>query len=312
MADLPPPPPVDLGHPFTRRAGLHAGLTDAQLQGERFRRLFQGVYVPAHVPMTPARWVEAARLVAPSAAFASHRSAARLLGGLVPDSATVDLGTASGRQSRVRGLHLHRYAAPPRLVRVEGQPCTPPTRTFVELAGELDLVDLVVLGDSLVRRGLVGPDALRASAARPQRWGQRAAAAAAYVRVGVDSAPESRLRLLLVLAGLPEPTVALEVRDRRGRMRRLDLAWHAVRVAAEYDGRHHIERRQQWQDDLARREDLELEGWRFVVVTGPDLYRTPGQTLERAAAVLARAGLVVPRIRPGWQVHFPERGSYLA
>ena len=62
MADLPPPPPVDLGHPFTRRAGLHAGLTDAQLQGERFRRLFQGVYVPAHVPMTPARWVESCRL----------------------------------------------------------------------------------------------------------------------------------------------------------------------------------------------------------------------------------------------------------
>ena len=76
--------------------------------------------------------------------------------------------------------------------------------------------------------------------------------------------------------------------------KRQDLAWPVVKVAAEYDGRHHIEREGQWRQDLARREDLEHDGWRFVVVTGPDLFRTPGATLERTVRALAAAGLVVP------------------
>jgi len=244
--------------------------------------------------------------------FAAHHSAARLLGAVVPDGAEVHLGTASGRQSRVRGLRLHRYAALPPLVRVDGEPCTDPVRTFLDLAGELDLVDLVVLGDALVRAGRVSPTHLVEATARgAQRWGVAATRAAAYVRGGVESAPESRLRVLLVLAGLPEPEVAVEVQDRAGRLRRLDLAWRAVKVAVEYDGRHHVDREDQWQRDVIRREDLEAQGWRFVVVTAPDLYRTPGRTIERVVGLAARAGLVIPRIRPEWRVHFPDRGDYV-
>ncbi len=304
--------PLDIATPFTRRQGLAAGLTDHQLHGTRFRRLFQGVYVAAGGPMTPAAWVHAAKLVAPADAFAAHQSAARLLGAVVPDCAAIHLGTASARQSRVRGLHLHRYAARPTLLRVLGQPCTGPVRTFRDLAGTLELVDLVTLGDSLVRRGLVSTADLVAGVAHPGPGSVPAARAAAYLREGVDSGPESRLRMLFVLAGLPEPVVAFEVCDGAGRLRRLDLAWPAVRVAAEYDGRHHIERSAQWRQDLARREDLEQEGWRFVVVTGPDLFRTPGATLDRTVRVLAAAGLVVPRLRHLWRPFFPERGDYLA
>jgi hypothetical protein len=58
---------------------------------------------------------------------------------------------------------------------------------------------------------------------------------------------ESRLRMLLVLAGLPEPTVNHIVRDDRGNwVRRFDLAYPDLRIAIEYDGRHHIERQEQW------------------------------------------------------------------
>ena len=303
--------PFDIRVPFTRQQGLAAGLTDHQLQGTSFRRLFQGVYAAAGAPMTPAAWVQAARLIAPADAFAAHQSAARLLGAVVPDCASTHLGTASARQSRVRGLHLHRYAARPTLLRVLGQPCTGPVRTFRDLAGTIELVDLVVLGDSLVRRGWVSPGDLAAGVVAAGPGSVPAARAAAYLRAGVDSGPESRLRMLFVLAGLPEPVVAHEVGDRLGRPRRLDLAWPVVKVAAEYDGRHHIEREGQWRQDLARREDLEHDGWRFVVVTGPDLFRTPGATLERTVRALAAAGLVVPRRRHDWRAFFPERGDYL-
>ncbi len=301
----------DLDGPITRRAALSVGISDRELQGPRFRRLFHGVYVPATVPMTPARWVRAARLVGPKDSFAAYHSAARLLGGVVPDSATTHLGTASARQSRVSGLLLHRYAARPALVDVGGQPCTDAPQTFRDLAGHLELVDLVVLGDSLVRVGWVTPEQLREAVATPGRWAAAAGRAAAYVRAGVDSPPESRLRMLCVLAGLPEPVVGLVVQDRTGRIRRLDLAWQLARVALEYDGRHHIEREAQWVGDLRRREDLERD-WRFVVITGPDLFRTPGQTVNRIVETLGERGLVVPRIRPDWRRYFPERGSYLA
>jgi hypothetical protein len=39
---------------------------------------------------------------------------------------------------------------------------------------------------------------------------------AGLVRKGVDSAMETRLRLLIVLAGLPEPEVNVIVRDENG------------------------------------------------------------------------------------------------
>lgn len=52
----------------------------------------------------------------------------------------------------------------------------------------------------------------------------------------------------------------VEVQDRAGRLRRLDLAWRAVKVAVEYDGRHHVDREDQWQRDVIRREDLEAQG----------------------------------------------------
>jgi hypothetical protein len=79
---------------------------------------------------------------------------------------------------------------------------TSPARTFVDLADLLALVDLVVVGDALVRLGLCSPARLceEAAAARTRRVRQAARRAAALVRPRVDSPMETRLRLLLVLA----------------------------------------------------------------------------------------------------------------
>ena len=83
--------------------------------------------------------------------------------------------------------------------------------------------------------------------------------------------------LLFVLAGFPEPVVDVEVFDDAGRLRyRIDLAWPSAKVAVEYDGRHHINRQDQWTYDIRRREELEAEGWRFLVLTAPDIYPTSG------------------------------------
>ena len=115
--------------------------------------------------------------------------------------------------------------------------------TFLDLAGELGLVDLVVLGDALVRRRRTTVTKLVAAAAQASgRHVALARRAAGLVRAGVDSPMESRLRMLLVLAGLPEPVVNHTEHDDRGWwVRRFDLSYPAARVAVEYDGRQHAE-----------------------------------------------------------------------
>ena len=121
---------------------------------------------------------------------------------------------------------------------------------------------------------------------------------------------ESRLRMLLVLAGIPEPEVNRAVRAEDGALlRRFDMCWPGVRVIVEYDCRQHIEREREreWERDLARREEIDEDGWRILVVTSRGIYRDPANTVERVFRVLAARGLahLPARPDPGWRPHFP-------
>jgi hypothetical protein len=113
--------------------------------------------------------------------------------------------------------------------------------------------------------------------------------AASYVRAGVDSLTESRLRMLLVLGGLPEPQVNHILRDHDGEWAsRLDLCYPELKLIIEYDGRHHTQVGANWLNDLKRREALEREGWRLVIVTAKGIYDTPMETLVAARTQRAR------------------------
>jgi hypothetical protein len=182
--------------------------------------------------------------------------------------------------------------------------------TFVDLARELGLVDLVVLGDSLVRRGRTTPEALAAAAAGMRgRHAAFARRAAGLVRAGVDSPMESRLRMLLVLAGLPEPVVNHIEYDEWGRwVRRYDLSWPALRLAVEYDGRQHAQSQRQWERDVERREELDTEGWRIVVVLAKGVHREPERTLDRVVGALRARGERARVTSDEWRLHFTYRG----
>jgi very-short-patch-repair endonuclease len=182
---------------------------------------------------------------------------------------------------------------------------------FVELASVLGLVDLVVVGDALLRLGLTTRrDLVAYCAASPAQHAGDARRAAAYVRDRVDSPMETRLRMLLVLAGLPEPEVNLEVVDAAGLTTlRLDLAYADIRLAVEYDGRQHAEDTRQWGRDLKRREWLDDQGWKVIVVTAEGMYGDPAATLVRVLGALAARGRHVPvaRLSEEWRPFFPVR-----
>jgi hypothetical protein len=300
------------GRPFTRSEAISSGLPDSQLRGPRFRRVFHGVYVDAATPDSPDLRARAALLLFGPAAYASHVSAARLFGAPLPTIAEERVSVSCAGLRRVRdGIRCHVQSNPDPVVMIRGIRTVDAQTAFCQLATILGLVDLVVVGDHLVRHRHATRTALEGAAEGCRgRAGRLARRAASLVRDRVDSPMESRLRLLLVLAGIPEPEVNITVRDADGTpVRRYDLSWRDVRVVVEYDGRVHVERVDQWERDLERREALDDQAVRLLVVTARDIYSTPGRTIERVWQVLKARRLpgLPPRPSDEWRAHFPER-----
>lgn len=267
------------------------------------------MYISAEVPPSPLHRVEAAVILHPSGAFASHVSAARVYDVPVPHFSDEHVSVFSEKDRR-RRTEIQSHVAPPSTAvgRYRGIRVSMPSTMFVELASMLSLVDLVIVGDALVRRRAFTPAEL-VSACRESSDRHAAAAlrAAEMVRDGVDSPMETRLRLLIVLAGLPEPTVDFRVHDSFGKViRRFDLSYPDLRLIVEYDGRQHADDPEQYESDIYRREDLDRWKWRSVVVTAKGIFQRPEETLHRVRNALRSQGAkgLPARLDDGWRAHF--------
>lgn len=299
--------------PFTRAEALSAGLTDVELRSRRFQRLFHGLYIRAGLKIGVREMAAAALHICPPGSFASHETAAALWGASVGDLNEVHVSVPKGSsRSERRGIVAHRMTSDqnPRLHR--GLQVSEPTRVFLELAAaRKDLVDLVAVGDSLVRRKRTTPEDLVAATDGYTGKGSRLARrAASYVRSGVDSPTESRLRMLIVLGGLPEPQVNQILREQSGEWSsRLDLCYPDLKLVVEYDGRHHTDVRANWLSDIKRREALERDGWRFVIITSEALYEAPFDTLQRVRLALIERGchVLARQIPAEWHRIFTNR-----
>jgi hypothetical protein len=290
---------------FTRGEAVAAGVSVGELRGPRYRQLFHNVHARAEVAHRTQVRALAALRIAPGGALVARQTAAELLGGVVPHDARVHLALPAGRL-RARGVRALRRRVT-RAARIAGVRVTTAEDTFEDLVQDLCLVDLVVLGDSLVTKKRTTPQALRTAASLVTGpTGDLARRAAGLVRAGVDSPMESRLRMLLVLAGLPEPVVNHVECDERGWwVRRYDLSYPEHKLAVEYDGRQHAESDRQWERDVERREELDTEGWRIVVVLSKGVYREPERTLTRVVAAMRSRGMAARITSDEWRLHFP-------
>lgn len=303
--------PLETRRPFTRADAVNAGISAKLLRGSRFRRLFRGVYVDATVEVDTAMRAEAALLMHPPPAFASHTTAGSVLGLPVPSDPVVHVTVPTAADRRRHPGIRHHVAATAsssktrKRVRVSSGPSL-----FVELGSVLGLVDLVVVGDAMVRLEMTTPAALAEAAASAPRGSGCVARAAALVRARVDSPMESRLRMLIVLAGLPEPVVNPSVLD-DGRVRyRLDLCYPQLRLIIEYDGRQHREDLDQWDNDPERREWFDRHGWMIIPVVARGVFQRPDETIERIrSAIVLRGGAVPPVLSVEWRAHFPVQAG---
>lgn len=304
-------PPELARAPFTYRQARAAGVTRSQLASPSYVCLLRGIYVSSDLAVDAATTARAALLsVRGEDAFVSHHSAARLWGGVVPDGPRphVSVPSAQGRSVR-QDIAVHASRRQPTTFR--GLRVTTATDTFLDPAAHLELVDLVILGDSLVRKRRCTPDELvEAADGATGRGVRRVRRAAGMVRAGVDSPMETRSRMLRVLSGLPELETDIRFVDpRTGQLRRrLDSGDRPSRTGVEYDGRHHVEREQQWEADIERREEFENEQWRILTLVSKDIFVTPGRTVERQRALFHQRGIHVGRLSDEWRRHFPGRG----
>lgn len=305
--------PFLVGPRTNGRRVMPDGVTEWDLRSPRYRRLFSRVYVHASAAITQQLLAAAALLAAPPQSVVSHQSAARLWGGIVPDDGLVHI-TCVGRRIEVKGIRAHRVRPGQQWTRFRDLPLTSAVCTFLDLSDVLGLVDLVVLGDSLVRAKRVTPEGLVTAAngftGRSRRLARRAAS---LVRSDVDSAMESRLRMLIVLAGLPEPVINHKIYWSDGRVRwRFDLSYPEFRIIVEYDGLQHREDPDQWSTDISRRDWMDAKRWRIVVVIAKGIFRTPAMTLGRIIAVMRDCDMPVPRLSDEWRQHFPSLPEDLA
>jgi len=294
-------------HPFTRRQLRASGINPALVRRRDYVQLVTGVWVHRD-NRDDLALIRAALLIHPDDAFASHLSAAQVLGLPVPDSAFAHVTVTKQEDRHYRPqIKPHVTTRPRRVVVVRGIRTTDPIATFIDCAGWLSLVEQVVLGDALVEKYGVDPaDLRRACKQSTDYYAGLARIAADLVRKGVDSPMETRLRLLIVLAGLPEPEVNVVIYWEDGTWRRrFDLCYRGIKLVVEYEGRQHALSSRQWHSDIDRREELDDEGYRILLVTSAGIYDEPGRTLHRIRRQLILRGMrQVPKLDDRWREHF--------
>ncbi len=300
--------------PFTRSDAVAAGISERALKGPKYTRLYRKIYISSAVRVQWMHRFVAALLLHPEGAWLSHTSAARVRRIAVPVDPHVHVSVIEAKDRRWSpGLKPH--VAPPHteVVLVDGLRVSGVVRMFVELAAVLPLVEVVVAGDSMCRRLDITADWLRAELDKSRDyWSPAARYAARFVRDGVDSPMETRTRMLLVLAGFPEPEVNVTIRDENGDvLLQFDLGYRSARVAVSYEGRQHAEIVDEWEKDVTTRRDrADDERWRVVTVVASGVYADPLHTLDRVARALRSRGVPVPRTYdPEWFRHFPGRRS---
>jgi len=272
--------------------------------------VLRGAYAPVELPDDFGTRAAALRLVLPPHAVPSHRTAL-WLHGLEVLGRELEVTAPRGLHLVARpGLRTSSAALPDSdLVLVGGAPVSSAARAVVDNARTSSLVEAVAVGDAVLRSGAAEVADVQAvlESSAGLRGVRAARAVVPHLEPRSESLMESRLRMRLVLGGVPRPEAQLDVYDADGHVGRVDL--HLDGVVLEYDGRESrldpgvfvAERRRQ-----TRLAETGLEIRRF---TSADCYVRPAAAVcgEVLRAVAQAAGRDRSRVRTGPDTLRPPR-----
>ncbi|WP_284225061.1 hypothetical protein [Mycobacterium antarcticum] len=268
------------GVPFLGTEALAAGAVNKHQLRTRYRSVFPGVYVEPDLELTLQQRAKAAWLWSGREAVIAGLAASALHGAeWIDGQAPVELIWSNARPPQ--GIRTRRdRLAVGEVMSLTGMRVTTPVRTAFDL-GRL------IRGDEGIERLDALGQVARFSAADVEAVADRHRGSPGAPRLrraleaydpGAESPRETWLRLLLVRAGYPRPRTQIPVCDETGRpIYFLDMGWEDVKIAVEYDGDQHRERRR-WGKDIVRSEYLAHRRWRHIrVVAG----NRPADVLNR-------------------------------
>lgn len=241
----------------------------------------------------------------PADQFFSHATAALLHGLPVPprllDSITVDVATDVKTRRRA-GRNVRGHLVPTAsvtVVEVDGMRVASIVDTWCQLSTILTIEELVVVGDSLVRRQHPPATLEELEYAVTRQAGRagvrRLREAHTLVRPRTDSARETELRLVIVFAGLPEPEVNVRLVNLYGAFMAFgDLVYVRYRILIEYDGGVHREDEKQFHKDIDRLDEPMEEGWRVIRVNNSHLGGRKHALIARIRRALLDRGWTPP------------------
>jgi very-short-patch-repair endonuclease len=279
--------PVQLtAEPFTTGMAASYGVSSGALQSGLWRRVFRDVWAHEDLPETREFRLAAARLVLTEPAVLCGLTAAWVHGADVrrEDDLDVHVGFPRGKRIRKRpGLQVCQETLEPTdWTEIDGVRVTTPLRTAFDCLRWLRGAERLVVADALTHCGTVDLLELRRYFAGKKRLRNLRIGEALLpdVEPKSESPMETRMRVQLLLSGLPRPEAQHEVLTATGALvGRVDLAYPEVKLAIEYDGAWHWKQRRA---DDRRRAWLRTQGWEVLVYDADDVY---GRPLEMCAEV---------------------------
>ena len=280
-------PPQLTKKPFSLEDARRAGLTKSSLRGKSWHRLGAELYCWGGRPADPWMVLSAWQRHLPSGAVFAGKTAAWLFGLDLDPLNPIELIVPphSGVRSRP-GLDVRRCDLPRRdVVKVRGLASTAVPRTLLDLSLRLSPVEALVAIDAAVRAQLADKGSLmRYADLADGRAGARGLRTLAALAERAESPMETRLRWLLLKAGLPHPKVQTDLCDVKGRfLGRADLYYPEARLVIEYDGINHRER---LVEDNRRQNVLINDGFRILRFAAADVMNQPDLVAVRVRRAL--------------------------
>ena len=287
MGRTPCIPPELTRRPFSLEEARNAGLTLSALRGKAWQRVGAELYRWNELPEDPWLTLSAWRRVLPPETVFVGATAAWLLGlDLEPTNPVeVAVPACSGLRSR-GGLIVRRCEIPTNeVVSIRRLRATALPLTLAGLCLRRPAVEALVAIDMAVHLGLTDSAALgqyaEASKGRP---GAARLRSRALLAAPAESPMETRLRWLLIQAGLPKPQVQTNLHDSAARfVGRADVYYPESRLVIEYDGGNHRDR---MVDDNRRQNLLVNAGYRVLRFTSADIHNRADVVVAQVQAAL--------------------------
>ena len=287
MPPIPTIPAALRHHPFhVHEARLH-GLSERQLRGKSWRRLFPRVWVHVHHVMTPVDWIAAAALTMPERAQLSHLTRIQALGLDFGPRRPFHFTVAGDLHLDVGDIFLHRTEVLPPLDDVG----VTPGGAFIQYCSDARMIDAIKVGDWLLHQRQMSVLEV-AELARRDRWRPGALQALRvlpHLDAAARSLKESESRAVVVFSGLPVPEVNVDLVVNGRRLGCVDLLFRVWMLVLEYEGRQHAETAEQFGIDIVRYAGFRDELVAYLQVTN-EMLRQPRALVLRVHQMLVDRG----------------------